>query len=221
MMPWDFSFPLGIFRGNSRPIGVKDKTFTFKEAAEKQGKVWIYVPTVILCKSLSWHSFQNKRVLALPKAVPWTFSLEGEIPLVVPLPLPSPEAQNALGCFSQESTECFPAVGMTNNGGQDPGSIEQMTNLLQLLQAPSSLCCWQGQASQIGPPPWCFSEGGGTSVEPNSSFLVAIKGRSQEWAISHLCSFQYNPWICEFVSCAQDPGVLLQVSMNRVLPAPQ
>lgn len=44
------------------------------------------------------------RVLALPKALPWTVSLEDEIPLLVPLPLPSPNIQNALSrCFSQEA----------------------------------------------------------------------------------------------------------------------
>lgn len=124
MMTWAFSSPLGIFGGYSSPIGVKDKTFTSKEAPGNQGKVWIYVPTVFLYKSLRGHSFQNTRVLALLKALPWTVSLEDEIPLLGPLPLPSPKAQNALsGCFSQGSTACFPAVGVSNNQGHDPGRI--------------------------------------------------------------------------------------------------
>lgn len=59
MMPCAFSFPLGIFRGNSSPVGVKDKTFISKEAPANQGKVWVYVPTVILYKTLRRHSFQS------------------------------------------------------------------------------------------------------------------------------------------------------------------
>lgn len=135
-----FSFPLGIFMGNSSLIGVKDKTFISKEAPAKQGKVWIYIPTVILSKSLLRCSFQNKKVLALPKALPWTVTLADEVPVLAPLPLPSPKAQNALSrCFSQESTGCFPAVGMTKKWGQDPGRIYWMMNRLQLFQALSSL----------------------------------------------------------------------------------
>lgn len=95
-----------------------------------------------------------------------------------------------------------------------------MTNLLQLLQAPSSPCCWWGQASEIGSSPWCFSEKDDMFVESNSSFLVAIKGRGQEWAVAILTPF--NTILgSEFASYAQDPRALLQLSMNHVLPAPQ
>lgn len=66
---------------------------------EPRAKVWVYlhtlilykslnktiqliIYTVILYKSLNKHYFQNKRVWALPKALPRSVSLEDEIPLL-------------------------------------------------------------------------------------------------------------------------------------------